>query len=151
MMNSNLLSLGGFKLQIDSEEFSHTQYYAVSASFPAVSISEVSTSFRNNQAFVSGEKLNYDPLTLRIAIDEGLVSYREIFNWMYSNTTGSTITDHNMTLHFLTNHNNISRSVRFYRAFPTNLGGIEFNVQQTDPEYAFVDVTFRYDNFEFLD
>jgi hypothetical protein len=55
-----------------------------------------------------------------------------------------------MTLHFLTNHNNISRSVRFANAFPTNIGGLEFNVQQTESEYAYVDVTFRYDYFEFL-
>jgi hypothetical protein len=56
-----------------------------------------------------------------------------------------------MTLHFLTNHNNISRSVRFANAFPTNIGGLEFNVQQTESEYAYVDVTFRYDYFEFIE
>jgi hypothetical protein len=31
------------------------------------------------------------------------------------------------------------------------MGGVEFSVQQTDSEYAYVDVTFRYDYFEFIE
>jgi len=150
MIDSNLLALTGFKLFIHSEDFKHTQYFAVSASFPAVSLPEVTTGYRNLSGFVSGDKLAYDPLTIRIAIDEKLESYREIFNWIHSNTTNNELTVHDVTLHFLTNHNNISRSVRFANAFPTNIGGLEFNVQQTESEYAYVDVTFRYDYFEFM-
>jgi hypothetical protein len=150
MMDSNLLALTGFKLFIHAEDFKHTQYFAVSASFPAVSLPEVTTGYRNLSGFVSGDKLAYDPLTVRIAIDEKLESYREIFNWMHSNTENKQLTIHDITLHFLTNHNNISRSVRFANAFPTNIGGLEFNVQQTESEYAYVDVTFRYDYFEFM-
>lgn len=149
-MNSNLLALTGFKLAIHSEDFKYTQYFAVSASFPAVSLPEVTTGYRNKQGFVPGDKLNYDPLTIRIAVDEKLESYREIFNWIHANTVSDTPIDYDMTLHFLTNHNNISRSVRFAKAFPTNIGGLEFNVQQSESEYAYVDVTFRYDFFEFV-
>jgi hypothetical protein len=151
MIDSNLLALTGFKLTIHTEDFKHTQYFAVSASFPAVSLPEVTTGFRNLSGFVSGDKLAYDPLTLRVAIDERLESYREIFNWMYSNTSNNVLNVYDITLHFLTNHNNISRSVRFSNAFPTNIGGLEFNVQQTESEYAYVDVTFRYDYFEFIE
>ena len=151
MIDSNLLSLTGFKLFIHAEGFKHTQYFAVSASFPSVSLPEVTTGFRNLQGFVPGDKLAYDPLTVRIAVDESLESYREIFNWIYANTSSNALINHDMTLHFLTNHNNISRSVRFANAFPTNIGGVEFSVQQSDSEYAFVDVTFRYDYFEFIE
>lgn len=151
MIDSNLLALTGFKLFINSEDFKHVQYFAVSASFPSVSLPEVTTSFRNNQGFVAGDKLAYDPVTMRIAIDEKLESYREIFNWMHSNTTNRDLTVHDITLHFLTNHNNISRSIRFANAFPTTIGGLEFNVQQTESEYAFLDITFRYDYFEFIE
>ena len=151
MIDSNLLALTGFKLFIHAEDFKHTQYFAVSASFPSVSLPEVTTGYRNLSGFVSGDKLAYDPLTVRIAIDERLESYREIFNWIHSNTANKELTVHNITLHFLTNHNNISRSVRFANAFPTNIGGLEFNVQQTESEYAYVDVTFRYDYFEFIE
>jgi hypothetical protein len=90
-------------------------------------------------------------LTIRVAVDENLESYNEIFNWLTYNTQNNSIKTYDITLCFLTNHNNIGRKVRFANAFPTNLGGIEFNVQQTDVEYAAVDVSFRYDWFEFID
>ena len=77
MIDSNLLALTGFKLFINSEDFKHTQYFAVSASFPSVSLAEVTTGYKNNQGFVPGDKLAYDPLTMRIAIDEKLESYRK--------------------------------------------------------------------------
>lgn len=152
MIDSNLLSLTGFKLSIhNSSDFKHTQYFATSASFPSVSLAEVTTDFRNNFGFMPDSKLSYDPLTVRVAIDERLQSYRELFGWIRANTTNAKLVMHDITLQFLTNHNNVSRSVKFANAFPTNIGGVEFNVQGTETEYAFVDVTFRYDYFEFLD
>jgi len=150
-MNSNLLSLTGFKLLIHTVDFKYTQYFAVSASFPAVSLPEVTTGFRNQSGFVSGDKLAFDTLNIRVAIDENLESYNEIFNWLRHNTQHDKLKVYDMTLCFLTNHNNVGRKVKFTNAFPTSLGGIEFSVQQSDVEYATVDVSFRYDYFEFTD
>jgi hypothetical protein len=150
-MNSNLLSLTGFKLQIHTVDFKYTQYFAVSASFPAVSLPEVTTGFKNQAGFVSGDKLAFDTLNIRVAIDENLESYNEIFNWLRHNTQHDKLKFYDMTLCFLTNHNNVGRKVKFANAFPTSLGGIEFSVQQSDVEYATVDVGFRYDYFEFID
>jgi hypothetical protein len=150
-MNSNLLSLTGFKLEINNIDFKHTQYFALSASFPAVSLPEITTAYRNSTGFVAGDKLAYDALTVRVAIDENLESYNEIYDWLRYNVENAKLKTHDITLCFLTNHNNVGRKVRFTNAFPTNLGGIEFSVQQTDVEYAAIDITFRYDWFEFTD
>ena len=150
-MNSNLLSLTGFKLEINNVDFKHTQYFALSASFPAVSLPEITTAYRNATGFVAGDKLAYDALTVRVAIDENLESYNEIYNWLKYNVENAKLKTHDITLCFLTNHNNVGRKIRFTNAFPTNLGGIEFSVQQTDVEYAAIDITFRYDWFEFID
>jgi hypothetical protein len=150
-MNSNLLSLTGFKLIINNIDFKYTEYFAVSASFPNVSLPEITTGFKNMAGFVSGDRLVYDALNIRIAIDENLESYNEIFNWLTHNTKTQTLKTYDILLCFLTNHNNVGRKIKFMNAFPTNLGGIEFSVQQSDVEYAAVDVTFRYDYFEFVD
>ena len=149
-MNTNLLSLTGFKLAIESSEFKNTEYFAVSASFPSISLPEVQTSFRNNQSFVPGDRLTYDPITIRVAIDENLNTYNEMFGWLFYNTTNNDLKTNDMSLSFITSHNNISRVIRLVNAFPTNMGGVEFNVQSSETEYAFVDVTFRYDYFEFV-
>lgn len=149
-MNSNLLSLTGFKLEINNVDFKHTQYFALSASFPSVSLPELTTAYRNTTGFVAGDKLAYDALNVRVAIDENLESYNEIYDWLRYNVQNAKLKTHDITLCFLTNHNNVGRKVRFANAFPTNLGGIEFSVQQTDVEYAAIDITFRYDWFEFI-
>jgi hypothetical protein len=151
-MQYNLLSLTGFKLIIgDTNDFKLSEFFAVSASFPNVSLGEASTSFRNRQGFVPDDVLNYEPLTIRIAVDDKLLSYNEIYNWMFHNTREDNLKSHDMILHFMTGHNTVSRKVKFVSAFPTSLSGIEFNVQNTDVDYAYVDVTFRYDRFEFID
>ena len=52
-----------------------------------------------------------------------------------------------LPLCIMSSHNNVNRKFVFKNAFPTSLGSIEFNVQNSDVEYAYVDVTFRYDYF----
>lgn len=148
--NKNLLSLTGFKLSLDGRDFDNVAYFAVSASFPSISLNEVSTPYRNLQGFVPSERLSYDPLTIRIAIDEELHVYQEILNWMLYNTQNTPLKTVSGILSFLTSHNNVSRQVQFFNMFPTNIGSVEFNTQSNDVEYAYVDVSFRYDYFQFI-
>lgn len=151
-MQYNLLALTGFKLTIGaSNEFKLSEFFAVSASFPSISLSEVDTPYRNRQGFVPDDVLKYEPLIIRIAVDDQLLAYNEIHDWMIYNTLEQNLKTHDLILHFMTGHNNISRQVRFTSAFPTSCSGIDFNVQNTEVEYAYVDVTFRYDRFEFMD
>jgi hypothetical protein len=151
-MQYNLLALTGFKLTIGgTNEFKLSEFFAVSASFPSISLGEANASFRNRQGFVPDDVLQYEPLTIRIAVDEELQSYNEIYNWMLHNTNEFKLKTQELILHFMTGHNNVSRQVKFTDAFPTSCSGIEFNVQNTATDYAYVDVTFRYDRFEFID
>jgi hypothetical protein len=151
-MEYNLLALTGFKLTIGAtNEFKLTEFFAVSASFPSISLGEVDTPFRNRQGFIADDVLQYEPLTIRIAVDEQLQAYNEIYDWMLHNTREEKLKTQEMVLHFMTGHNNVSRQVKFTAAFPTSCSGIEFNVQNTATDYAYVDVTFRYDRFQFID
>ena len=126
---SNQLPLTGFKLNIGSDGFENLQHFAVSATFPSVSVGEVIASYKNYNGYVSGEKLTYDAFALRVAVDENMNVYEEIYSWMLHNTQQDKLLTHDITLNFLSSHNNISKSVLFTNAFPTNIGGIELNVQ----------------------
>jgi hypothetical protein len=150
-MQYNLLALTGFKLIIGSStNYKLSEFFAVSATFPNVSLGEANTSYRNRQGFVADDVLQYDPFTIRIAVDDELLAYNEMHDWMLHNTQEEKIKTEELTLHFMTGHNNVSRRVKFISAFPTALSSIEFNTQNTSVEYAYVDVTFRYDRFEFI-
>lgn len=146
--NTNLLSQVGFKLIINSSEFANTEYFALTASVPSVSINEANAGFRNRQGFVPGDKMNFDPLNVRIAIDEDFAGYVELFKWLKSHTDQTDLKKADISLAVLSSHNNITKTFTFVNAFPTNIGQIDFNVQSTDVEYATTDVTFRYDYFK---
>lgn len=113
-----------------------------------MSINESTAGFRNHAGWVPGDHLNFEPFNIRIALDEDFAGYTEIFNWLKSHTEDNDLKVADITLIVLSSHNNTNKSFRFVNAFPTTLGSIEFNVQNTDIEYAYTDVTFRYDYFE---
>ena len=146
--NQNLLSQVSFKLVINSHEFANTEYFAVNANLPSISMNEAIGGFRNQAGFVPGDKLNFDPFTIRLAIDEDFVGYIELFKWMRGHTNQTDLKVADISLVVMSSHNNANKTFTFVNAFPTNLGQIDFNAQNTDIEYAFTDVTFRYDYFK---
>jgi len=148
--NKNLLSLTGFKLQISGNDYRNTEYFAVSATLPSINLPEIELHYRNQHGFLPGEKIQYDPISIRIAVDEELKVYDELYQWILTNAKSKTLDVREMSLVFLTSHNNVSRVMRFTNAFPTSVGSVEFNTQMSDVEYAYVDVSFRYDRFEFV-
>jgi len=149
-MNNNLLPLTGFKLSIGSDKFKTLEHFAVSATMPGVNIGEISATYRQFAGYVSSDHINYDNLTVRIAVDEAMIVYDEVFQWLMDNTVYDTMRSHDIVLNFLSSKFNISRSVKFINAFPSSIGSIEFNVQNTEVDYAYIDVVFRYDNFIFI-
>lgn len=150
-MATNLLSLTGFKMQFNTDQFSMCERLAVSASFPSISVSEVAINFSNKAGFVSSGFLEYGELSVRIAVDEALSVYEELYNWLKRNSEGAALETYSLVLNFVTSHFNVSRSVKFNSVFASSISGIELNAQATDVEYAYIDVTFKYDSFDFLD
>lgn len=149
-MATNLLSLTGFKLQFNTDLFPLCEKLAVAATFPSISVSEVAINFSNKAGFVSSGFLEYGELSVRIAVDEALGVYEELYNWLKRNSEGAALETYSLVLNFVTSHFNVSRSVQFNSVFASSVGSIELNTQATDVEYAYLDVTFKYDNFNFL-
>jgi len=149
-MNNNLLPLTGFKLSVGTDQFKHLRHFAVSANMPGCNIGEVSTTYRNLSGYVPSDHISYDSLNIRFAVDESMVVYDEVFQWLSSCTSSNVIPVHDIVLNFLTSKFNISRSVSFSNVFPSSISGINFDVQNTEVEYAYIDVIFRYDNFVFV-
>jgi hypothetical protein len=146
--NVNMLSTNSFKLVINSNRFANTEFFTVSANLPGISLNESIAGFRNKAGYVPGDKLIFEPLTIRIAVDENLENYMELFSWLQKHVTSQDLEVVDMSLVILSSHNNPVCTFTFVNAFPTNLGQIDFNSQQGEVEYAYVDVTFRYDYFK---
>jgi hypothetical protein len=147
--NYNFLSPTGFKLVINRQKFANTEYFCTSAALPMVSLGSTETNFRQFRGYMPGD-VSYDEFSVRIAIDEDLVVYKEIYDWIISNRDNESIEVHDAILLIMTSHSNVNRQVQFTNLYPTSIASLEFNSQNTDVEYFQADVSFRYDYFKFL-
>ena len=127
--NFNFLSPTGFKLSILSPKFDNLEYFITTVSLPGMSLAEATASFRNQQGFVSGDQVNYDSLEVTFSVDEDMKNYIEVFNWIKETADSATQVNNDIILSILTSHNNTNRQIRFVRAIPVSLGGVEFTTQ----------------------
>lgn len=148
--NTNFLTPIGFKLSINSNSYSNTEYFITSVTLPTVNAAEVPTSFRNKQGYVPGEKVIFDTLTVRMLIAENMDNYNEILTWINNNTIADKLEYCDMMLTIMSSSSTANKQLRFKSAFPVSISGVEFNVQNADIEYLQSDVSFRFDSMEFV-
>ncbi len=147
--NLNMLSPGNFKVTIDSKEYANIQFFCTAASVPSISQSEIQTGYKNNNAYIPGDTIEYGTLDVNFIIDEEMKNYLEIHDWLITNkSTNPKYRD--ITLSILTNKNTVNKQILFHDAFPTSLGALEFTTQDTGVEYLSTTATFRYNRYEFL-
>ena len=147
--NLNFLSPTGFKLVINRNRFANLEYFATSVTLPSLNLGIVDVANNQLRGHMQGD-VTIDDLSIRVAIDEDLVVYREVFEWIIENRDSLNPLTYDATLIILTSHNNPNRSIKFKNIFPTSIGSLEFNTQSSDIEYLQADISFRYDEFEFV-
>ena len=149
--NRNFLSPVGFKL--DLELFAGVDFFCQSAAIPEISMSftQVPTPYRNVPIAGSGG-VDFGDLNVRFIIDEDLVNYTSIHNWIRKFGLSDGRSDEkdqysSALLHVLSSHNNTNHIVEFTNLFPVSLTGVPFDASITDIEYLTADVTFKYEKY----
>lgn len=123
---------------------------------PDVSVEEAPLNFKQINVGRAGDKINFGTFEISYLIDEDLLNYKEIFDWMKSlvETKHSTATssDHyrDMTLTVMNSANNVTKQIKFVDAYPTSLSSIPFDITTTDVEYLTAVASFRYSYYQFL-
>ena len=150
-INRNFLSPVGFKL--DLELFAGVDFFCQSASIPEISMSfaQVPTPYRNIPIAGSGG-VDFGDLQVRFIIDEDLVNYTSVHNWIRKFGLSDGRADEKdqysrALLHVLSSHNNTNHIVEFTNLFPVSLTGVPFDASITDIEYLTADVTFKYEKY----
>lgn len=127
----------------------NTSYFCQNFIMPSVTVNETVVNRPVTDVYVPGDKINAEPLNITMLVAENMENYIEIYNWLDRSVTTNNSADKfdDITVYILSSKNNANVGVTFHNAFPTNIGSINFNVQDADISYAQVDVTFRYDYF----
>jgi len=170
--NMNYLSPVNFDLLI--QKLPETRYYCVGATLPSINFTEaIQSTPLAIEAYLPGDKITFDPLTVRFIVDEDMKNYQEIYEWIIALGPGfdtddyreliganrSTNNFYNKTGDFLdmysdttlvvnTSANNPNIYFSFEDCFPTSLSSVEFKTDETDVPYVVADLTLRYTLFK---
>ena len=152
----NFLNPSSFVLTLDSQSYSGAEFTIQTMILPDVSVEEAPLNFKQINVGRAGDKINFGTFEISYLIDEDLLNYKEIFDWMKSNveTKHSTTTssDHyrDMTLTVMNSANNVTKQIKFVDAYPTSLSSIPFDITTTDVEYLTAVASFSYSYYTFI-
>ena len=152
----NFLNPSSFVLTLDSQSYSGAEFTIQTMILPDVSVEGAPVNFKQINVGRAGDKINFGSFEISYLIDEDLLNYKEIFDWMKSNveTKHSTTTssDHyrDMTLTVMNSANNVTKQIKFVDAYPTSLSSLPFDITTTDVEYLTAVATFQYSYYEFV-
>ena len=152
----NFLNPSSFVLTLDSQSYSGAEFTIQTMILPDVSVEEAPLNFKQINVGRAGDKINFGTFEISYLIDEDLLNYKEIFDWMKANveTKHSTTTssDHyrDLTLTVMNSANNVTKQIKFVDAYPTSLSSLPFDITTTDVEYLTAVATFQYSYYEFV-
>ena len=156
------------QFQVTLGNFPLAQYFCTGVNLPGVSIAGVPVPTRLADIAMVGDKMEFEDFTMTFIVDENLLNYQEIFDWMVSiafpeshaqfkaqeradgvDLTGDRKLYSDIALTVLSNKNNPVVRVSLKDAWPNALSGLEFSVQETDAVYLTASATFSYSYFDF--
>ena len=153
----NFLNPSSFVLTLDSQTYSGAEFTVQTMMLPDITSEGAPLPFRNLNVAMAGDKLTYGSFEVSYLIDEDLLNYKEIYDWMKQNTETlhqQEIIGNNhvrdLTLTIMNSSNNVTKQINFIDAFPTSLSSLPFDITTTDVEYLTAVVTFDYSYYEFI-
>tara|TARA_B100000131_G_C18059571_1_gene589888 strand:+ start:861 stop:1406 length:546 start_codon:yes stop_codon:yes gene_type:complete len=167
LKNRNLLSPVGFKLTLNTKR--KIDFFSNTATIPALTLGTAlqTTPLRNLD--VPGDELLYDDFQIEFLVDEDLVNYMVVHNWLTglgfpeSYQEFKTLTtdpeqqkDDKLqyvdgSLHILNSNLRDIAVVKFQDLFPVSLTGLEFRATDDDINYFTAQATFKYMMYNILD
>jgi len=149
----NFVNPTAFKLVIDSQKYKNAQFMAQTIALPDMQVSGAIFQTRNRNIIEAPDKIEYGIFDMTFLIDEYLLNYKEIHDWIVGLVTENdegVRKARDMTLQILSSHNNVLAELQFINALPINLSSLPFDVTQTDVTYLTANVSFQYDYFKFV-
>jgi hypothetical protein len=160
--NVNLLQPSGFKLTVDRKNYPNLEFFAQSVTHPGISTNAPDVAFRGTVLPSTPESLTFNPLSVILIVDEDMNAYTEVQDWMYRMVNNKDVSSveaarengipskSDIVVSILSSANNVNKQIKYYDAFPIDLGDIALEVTAGEQSFITCPVTFRYSRFEFV-
>jgi len=149
----NFLNPSSFVLTLDSQTYSGAEFTVQTMMLPDVTAEGAPLLFQQVNIATVADKIAFGAFEISYLIDEDLLNYKEIFDWIKSNVeTNHTATNHvrDLTLTIMNSANNVTKQIKFVDAYPTTISSLPFDITTTDVEYLTAAVSFNYSYYQFL-
>lgn len=147
------LNPSAFNLVIDTLKYPNAQFSIQTAALP--DLTAVGAAFNTPKRNITQmpDKINYGSFTCAFLVDENMLNYEEIHDWMLdlveTNDQGaSKVRD--MVLQVRNSNNNVVKEIQFIDAYPVNLSSIPFDLTAGDVNYLVATVEFYYSYFNMI-
>lgn len=156
--NRNLLSPTGFNFILTHSK--SVDFYCNAANIPGISMGTAIQSSYLKDINVPGDKVVYDDLVLQFLVDEDMVNYLEIYNWLmalgYPQSVGQTFDKYNRTysdatMQILSSNYQQNLKINFKDIFPVSLSTIQFDATSNDIQYVTAEAVFKYKHYTIVD
>ena len=170
--NRNYLSPVVFKFILS--RYPRVDFFCTKAGIPGVSLGVAIQPTYLKDIPIPGDKLEYEDLVLDFLVDEDLVNYIEVYNWLIglgypenvsqfnewraTNTTDPSTDGKDLrniysdaTLQVLNSNFQPQANIKFRDIFPTSLTGLSFDTTKKDYDYFTARVTFKYTIYNIMD
>ena len=169
--NRNFLAPTGFKFSLKRSP--GVAFFCNQANIPSLDLGIATQPSYLKDIDVPGDKIQFGDLTLRFLVDEDLVNYMEIQNWIRGLGYPETLQEFDKlekeavlpgnfgrsgdniysdgTLQILSSNLIAKFNVNFKDMFPYSLSTITFDATDTDIEYFTADVSFKYTIYNLTD
>ena len=149
----NFLNPSSFVLTLDSQTYSGAEFTIQTMMLPDVTAEGAPLLYKQINVGRASDKIAFGTFEISYLIDEDLLNYKEIFDWLKANVeTNHTATNHvrDLTLTIMNSANNVTKQIKFVDAYPTTLSALPFDITTTDVEYLTAVVSFSYSYYVFL-
>lgn len=163
--NINYLHTNKFKMVFT--DLPNVNFFCTDITVPSISVSTKELLTPHNNHFVGGNKIDFGDFRITFTVDEDLVNYNEIREWIIgigAPFSGDQFADlisnkalmnlqkneynifSDATVLTLTNLENYNFKIKLYRMFPYSLDGFDFSNRKNDK--ISVNASFKYTYFE---
>jgi len=155
-MDYNTLSSNAFTFTIN--RLPQTVFRVVSINLPGINVSPVESGQPEGDQYFPGSSNNFEELQMTFIVDENLLNYEELYNWITQqryiteykakNTEEALLTSDGVFV-TMTNSSVPNRVFTFRDMFPISLSSLNFDTRESNPDPVTCQVSFKYSYFTF--
>jgi hypothetical protein len=154
----NFLNPNAFQFSLSKTP--KTNFYFQATVIPGLGLPPVNLPTAYISVPVPGEELKFGEFSATFRIDEKMLNYMEIYNWMVNmstlakegqslwNNVNGLYSDANLII--LDSHNNPVINVTYLNVFPTGLSALTFDTRLKEVQYLDCTVSFAYQEYDIV-